>query len=111
MNGWFRRRPRGRHCVGAPQVLVLTRAAAPPATTPQPPVTPPAETGRGDAGHAPEPAPVPELPRQREESSSGPRVSLGFRDGSTAALDPGSEQARALAELSALLAGHAQHQD
>jgi len=32
-----------------------------------------------------------------------PRVQLGFRDGSTASLDAGSEQAVALEELAALL--------
>jgi hypothetical protein len=39
------------------------------------------------------PAPVP----------SGPRVELGFRDGSTAALAPGSEQARALTDIASML--------
>jgi hypothetical protein len=34
---------------------------------------------------------------------AGPRVVLGFRDGSTAALAPGSAQARALTELAAAL--------
>lgn len=33
----------------------------------------------------------------------GPRVELGFRDGSTAALAPGSEQARALTEVASVL--------
>ncbi len=32
-----------------------------------------------------------------------PRVELGFRDGSTAALAPGSDQARALTDLASLL--------
>ncbi len=36
-------------------------------------------------------------------AQAGPRVQLGFRDGTTASLDPDSEQALALAELSELL--------
>ena len=33
----------------------------------------------------------------------GPRVELGFRDGTTAALAPGSEQARALTDIASVL--------
>ncbi|MDP3711828.1 MAG: hypothetical protein Q8R60_05010 [Mycobacteriales bacterium] len=33
----------------------------------------------------------------------GPRVELGFRDGSRASLDPSSEQARALEDIAAVL--------
>jgi hypothetical protein len=32
-----------------------------------------------------------------------PRIELGFRDGSTAALAPGSEQARALRDIASIL--------
>ena len=41
-------------------------------------------------------APEPAAPRQ-------PRIELGFRDGSTAALAPGSEQARALRDIASAL--------
>ena len=34
---------------------------------------------------------------------SGPRVELGFRDGTTAALAPGSAQAQALTEIASVL--------
>ena len=43
-----------------------------------------------------EPAAVPETP-------PGPRVELGFRDGSTAALAPDSDQARALSDIADVL--------
>ena len=49
---------------------------------------------------APEPvAPEPVAPQQPR----APRVELGFRDGSTAALAPGSEQAEAFTELARIL--------
>ena len=48
----------------------------------------------------PAPQPVPLVPEQVRR-----RVELGFRDGSSTALDPDSEQALALAELSQLLTG------
>jgi len=35
--------------------------------------------------------------------ATGPRVELGFRDGSTAALLPGSPQAKALEEIASAL--------
>jgi hypothetical protein len=34
---------------------------------------------------------------------AGPRVELGFRDGTTAALAPGSDQARALSDIATVL--------
>ena len=74
MRLWFRR-PRGRHALGA---AVTALPAAPLAVE----VTPAAP-------------PAPALPASR--------VQLGFRDGSTASLDPGSEQAVALEELAGLL--------
>ena len=37
------------------------------------------------------------------EQPAGPRVELGFRDGSRAALDPSSEQARALEDIASVL--------
>ena len=37
------------------------------------------------------------------EPAPGPRVELGFRDGTTAALAPGSEQAKALTDIASAL--------
>jgi hypothetical protein len=37
------------------------------------------------------------------EETHAPRVELGFRDGSTAALAPGSEQAKALNDIASAL--------
>jgi ferric-dicitrate binding protein FerR (iron transport regulator) len=45
----------------------------------------------------------PDLPAVPAAAAAGPRVELGFRDGSSASLDPGSEQARALEELARAL--------
>jgi hypothetical protein len=47
------------------------------------------------------PALPPDMPAPVE--LGGPRVELGFRDGSTAALAPGSEQARALSDIASVL--------
>ncbi len=44
----------------------------------------------------------PVVPAQREEPT-GLRVELGFRDGTSACLDPASAEARALDELAQLL--------
>lgn len=71
----FRRKPRGMHALGA-------------AVTAIPSYVPP----------APAPAAVPEPVLE-----VGPRVELGFRDGSTAALAPGSAQAKALTEIASIL--------
>jgi hypothetical protein len=49
-----------------------------------------------------EPAAVYQPPVLPEPTPS-PRVELGFRDGSTAALAPGSDQAKALTEIADLL--------
>lgn len=43
------------------------------------------------------------LPAYEVPVTPGPRVELGFRDGSTAALAPGSAQARALTEIASVL--------
>lgn len=77
----FRRRPRGRHALGAavtaiPRVVPVVPTAVPP------PPPPPAQV-------------VEEPPR--------PRVELGFRDGSTAALAPESAQAKALTDIASVL--------
>ena len=45
------------------------------------------------------PVQAPALPVQAPAEPVGPRVELGFRDGSTAALAPGSAQAEALRDL------------
>jgi hypothetical protein len=37
------------------------------------------------------------------EEPAAPRIELGFRDGSTAALAPGSEQAKALNDIASVL--------
>lgn len=87
--GLFRRRP-GRHDLGsavrdipsaAPVVLVHPPASAVPAPAPA-----------GPAHATPD-----------REPPAGPRVELGFRDGSTAALAPDSAQARALTEIAQVL--------
>ena len=91
----FRRRPKGRHALGAAvtaipsasvQVPVPVQAADPAPPPVESPVAPPAE----------QPVAPPVAP-------SGPRVELGFRDGSTAALAPWSEQAKALTDIASAL--------
>ena len=93
--GWFSsllRRPRGRHALGAavtsvpsaPLRLVAPAAAGPAPTVPAP-VRSPAATV----------ATLPSVPVSR--------VQLGFRDGSTASLAAGSEQAVALEALAGML--------
>jgi hypothetical protein len=74
----FRRRPKGRHALGAAVTAIPSLVRTVPAAEP--------------VAHAPaEPPPTPA------------RVELGFRDGSTAALAPDSEQAKALTDLATLL--------
>lgn len=81
----FRRRSRtGRHQLGA------AVTAIPALPRPTDPVLSP---------YVDPPAPV--VPAQAP--STVPRVELGFRDGSTASLAPGSEQARALSDLASML--------
>jgi len=54
---------------------------------------------------APEPAPEPEAePPVQPPEPRQPRIELGFRDGSTAAIAPGSEQAKALTDIASVLA-------
>ena len=71
----FRRRKVGKHALGAAVTSI-------PSARPVAPVVP----------AAPVAAPAP-----------GPRVELGFRDGTTAALAPGSDQAKALTEIASAL--------
>jgi hypothetical protein len=77
----FRRRSKaGRHELGA-------------AVTAIPSLRPPSyEPPEANPVISPEPS-----------AAEGPRIELGFRDGSTAALAPGSEQARALTEIASVL--------
>ena len=77
-----------------PRTALVAQQA--PSLAGQPPVRPPAEPAAEQAASGP-PAHVPEQTRRH--------VELGFRDGTTTALDPDSEQAVALAELTALLTG------
>lgn len=84
----FRRRPQGKHALGA---AVTAIPSARPAPAPEPAVAPLA------------PPPVAPLAPPAVQEPTGPRVELGFRDGSTTALAPGSEQARALTDIASLL--------
>ncbi|HUR52022.1 MAG TPA: hypothetical protein VMZ11_07855 [Mycobacteriales bacterium] len=82
--GLFRRRRRGRHELGG---AVVDLPSAPP------PLLFPAEVQLRPGIQWP----LPVQPRQE------PRVELGFRDGSAAALAPDSAQARALVALAEAL--------
>lgn len=77
--GLFRRRPPGRHALGS---AVRDIPSAVPAVMPAVVVHPP-------------------MPGVRVDDA--PRVELGFRDGSTAALAPDSVQSRALVALADVL--------
>ena len=79
----FRRRPRGSRGSRG-------RHALAPGVAPTPPRAAPAAAAWSSTG----PLPVP--PVAVPAPPSGPRVQLGFRDGSSAELDPASAQARAL---------------
>lgn len=99
MRLWFRR-SRGRHALGAAVTalpaapLAVEVTAAPPALPVEPLLTsPPAPAVQPLA--APLASAAPALPASR--------VQLGFRDGSTASLEPGSEQAVALEQLAGRL--------
>lgn len=99
---WPFRRKAGRHQLGA---AVTGLPSAPP--LPVPPLTP-ARPRSAVEQELPEPPFVPEpapeaTPQESEPAPRQPRVELGFRDGSTAALAPGSEQAKALTDIASLL--------
>jgi hypothetical protein len=87
--GLFRRKA-GKHELGA--AVPVVPAQAPPVAVPSvaPAPEPAPVAARVDAPYRPVPAP-------------GMRVELGFRDGSTAALAPGSAQAKALTDLASAL--------
>ena len=126
---WPFRRKAGKHELGAavtaiPSVVTHARpvppqapqaaAQAAPAPVAAPLPVPPAPQAAAapvpappvaEAAPAPPvaPAPVVEAPAPVVPESPEPRVELGFRDGSTAALAPGSDQARALTEIASVL--------
>ena len=114
--GWFSsllRRPRGRHALGAavtsvpsaPLRLVAPAAAVPAPTVPAPALpaaTVPAPV-RSPAAAAPAPVRSPAPTAATLPSVPASRVQLGFRDGSTASLAAGSEQAVALEALAGML--------
>jgi hypothetical protein len=83
---FFRRAPVGRHALGA---AVRAIPAGPP---PTPAVPMPR-------------APVPDVPPAVTPEQAGPRVELGFSDGTVRMLDPSSPTARALGDLVAELTG------
>ena len=108
--GWFsslRRRPRGRHAVGAALTsipsarlhLVAPDGAVPAPAVPAPAM--PAPAVPAPAAAAPVRRPAPTVATLTSVPVS--RVQLGFRDGSTASLAAGSEQAVALEALAGLL--------
>jgi hypothetical protein len=75
----FRPRKVGRHALGAAVTAIPAARVADPVFE-SPPAAPPAVA-----------------------ESAAPRIELGFRDGSTAALAPGSEQAKALNDIASVL--------
>ena len=101
---WWRRRTPGRHELGAAVTDLpagaMRSVSAPPAAVRSYAAPPVAAANRVPAAAAPATV-IPSsaaLPAHLGRSA-GPMVSLGFRDGSTATLDPGSLQARALQQL------------
>lgn len=116
----FRRRPKGRHALGAAVTAIPSaRPSAPEAAQPvdllpsavmhEPPAAAVVEpVVQHVAEPVVEPVVEPEpvvLPAQvlRPDPVPGVRVELGFRDGSTAALAPNSEQAKALTDIASVL--------
>ena len=103
--GWFSsllRRPRGRHALGAAVTSVPSaplRLVSPAATVPAPTVSAPAML----ATTVPAPVRSPEATVATLPLVPVSRVQLGFRDGSTASLAAGSEQAVALEALAGML--------
>ena len=87
MLGFLRRRP--AHARGGLGAAVTAIPSAP--------VAVPVAAVRAFEADLPVVPPAPEAP-------VGPRVELGFRDGTSTLLDPGSAEAQALEELAELLA-------
>ena len=112
--GLFRRRKAGKHQLGA-AVTAIPSLSLPvqPVRPASAPLLPPAAAAYAAPAlpvpaAAPPPAPVatpepPASPPVQAVEITAPRVELGFRDGSTAALAPGSPQALALEEIAATL--------
>ena len=120
MLGFLRRRggrgsALGAAVTGIPSGTVVPAPLLPPILPPTPPAAAAGPVARAVPVAAPvPPAPVPPAPVAPAPPMaaplvvpvpSGPRVELGFRDGSRACLDPASEEAQALDELARLLAG------
>ena len=85
-----------------PQVLGAAVTAIPSLVRTIPAPAYVAPTAVPESAVVPEPAWVSE-PAWVPEPAPAPRVELGFRDGSTAALAPGSEQAKALSDIADVL--------
>lgn len=105
----FRRRPKGRHALGAAVTSIPTGRPSVPELIQRAVTPPPAPVVADAVVVAPEPVAVPPEPVVvaaqvlRPEPVPGNRVELGFRDGSTAALAPNSEQAKALSDIASVL--------
>ncbi|MCU1599833.1 MAG: hypothetical protein JWO22_542 [Frankiales bacterium] len=109
----FRRRHTSRHALGAAVTAIpsarVQEAPAPAVVVPPPPpvVEAPVAVRETPVSVVEAPAPVqtraPVEPPPAPVRVRGPRVELGFRDGSTAALAPGSEQAKALTDIASVL--------
>lgn len=100
----FRRR-KGRHQLGAAVTSIPALAPAVPAPVHASAPVPVAVPAAAPVAAEPRPAaPPPTAPVTPEPVlAPGPRVELGFRDGSRASLDPSSDQARALEDIAAVL--------
>ena len=72
------------------------------AAAPVPPLAPEVIAAVAPPAFVP-PSLPPDMPAPVPVVVAGLRVELGFRDGSTAALAPGSEQAKALSDLASVL--------
>jgi hypothetical protein len=91
----FRRRSRGKHDLGTAVTGIPSLVRVVPVPEAPSPVAAPVAV--------PVEAPAPVAPSVVPAPPPGPRVELGFRDGTTAALAPGSEQAKALTHLASVL--------
>lgn len=104
---WPFRRKAGKHQLGA-AVTSIPTFPRPAASAPSMPEMPrydglPAVPVQAPAVVSTPGVPVAAPSPYEPPVSAEPRIELGFRDGSTAALAPGSEQARALTEIASVL--------
>jgi hypothetical protein len=106
---WPFRRRAGKHELGA-AVTAIPSVRVTPAIRPASygafvgrPARPPAPERIPAQQASPEDLVTAPVPPHEVPVAVAPRVELGFRDGSTAALAPGSEQARALSEIASVL--------